>query len=97
MLRNDARRRVRAAFHPVSGRGGAALHEMVGLKLSNDRQALHDRLMDMRNKIMAHSDSEMMRMTTQPFDVPMKDGEPPMYLIQTVFDEGVSLLGALVE
>jgi hypothetical protein len=70
--------------------------KMVGLNLSNDRQALHDRLMDMRNKIMAHSDSEMMRMTTQPFDAPMKDGEPPMYLIQTVFDEGVSLLGALL-
>jgi len=83
----------------TQSRGAAAplSMKMVGLKLSNDRQALHDRLMDMRNKIMAHSDSEMMRMTTQPFDVPMKDGEPPMYLIQTVFDEGVSLLGALVE
>jgi len=42
--------------------------------------------MDMRNKIMAHSDSEMMRMTTEPFDVSMKDGEPPVYLIQMVFD-----------
>ena len=82
----------------TQSRGAAAplSMKMVGLKLSNDRQALHDRLMDMRNKIMAHSDSEMMRMTTQPFDVPMKDGEPPMYLIQTVFDEGVSLLGALL-
>jgi len=82
----------------TQSRGAAAplSMKMVGLKLSNDRQALHDRLMDMRNKIMAHSDSEMMRMTTQPFDVPMKDGEPPMYLIQTVFDEGISLLGALL-
>jgi hypothetical protein len=69
---------------------------MVGLKLSNDRRALHDRLMDMRNKITAHSDSEMMRMTTQPFDVSMRDGEPPMYFIQTVFDEGITLLGTLL-
>jgi hypothetical protein len=52
--------------------------------------------MDMRNKIMAHSDSEIMRMTTQPFDVSMRDGEPPVYLIQTVFDEGVTLHGALL-
>jgi hypothetical protein len=70
--------------------------KMVGLKLSNDRRALHDRLMDMRNKITAHSDSEMMRMTTQPFDVSMRDGEPPMYFIQTVFAEGVTLLGTLL-
>lgn len=55
--------------------------KMVDLKLS------------MRNKIMGHSDSEMMRMTTQTFDVPMHEGEPPMYLIQTVFDEGVTFIG----
>ena len=67
--------------------------KMVDLKLSKERQALHDSLMEMRNKIMAHSDSEMMRMTTQTFDVPMHEGEPPMYLIQTVFDEGVTLIG----
>jgi hypothetical protein len=30
----------------------------------------------MRNKIMAHSDSEMMRMTTQAFDVPLREGDP---------------------
>ncbi len=70
--------------------------KMVGLKLSNEREALHDSLMEMRNKIMAHSDSEMMRMTTQAFDVPMRDGEPPMYFIQTVFDEGVTLVGSLL-
>jgi hypothetical protein len=70
--------------------------KMVNLKLSKERQALHDRLMEMRNKIMAHSDSEMMRMTTQPFDVPMRDGEPPMYFIQTVFDDGITLLGSLL-
>jgi hypothetical protein len=83
-------------FNQSRGAAAPLTMRMVGLKLSNDRQALHDRLMDMRNKIMAHSDSEMMRMTTQPFDVSMQDGEPPMYLIQTVFDESVTLLGALL-
>ena len=82
----------------VQSRGAAAplTLKMIGLKLSKDRQALHDRLMDMRNKIMAHSDSEMVRMTTQPFDVSMQDGEPPLYLIQMVFDEGITLHGGLL-
>jgi hypothetical protein len=83
-------------FTPSRGAAAPLTMKMVGLKLSNHRQALHDRLMDMRNKIMAHSDSEMMRMTTQPFDVSMQDGERPMYLVQTVFDEGVTLLAALL-
>lgn len=43
--------------------------KMVGLKLSDKKQALHDRLVGMRNTIIAHSNEEMMRMTTQPFDV----------------------------
>jgi hypothetical protein len=76
--------------------GAPLTMKMVGLKLSNDRQALHDRLVDMRNKIMAHSDSEMMRVTTQPFDVSMQAGEPPIYLIHTVFDEGVTLRGTVL-
>jgi SOS response associated peptidase (SRAP) len=82
----------------VQSRGAAAplTLKMVDLKLSKDRQALHDRLMDMRNKIMAHSDSEMMRMTTEPFDVSMQNGEPPVYLIQMVFDEGITLHGTLL-
>ncbi|MBN8993028.1 MAG: hypothetical protein J0H42_32750 [Rhizobiales bacterium] len=90
---------VVAYTRPFSQSRGAAAPlsmKMVGLKLSNDRQALHDRLMDMRNKIMAHSDTEMMRMTTQSFDVSMREGEPPVHLIQTVFDEGITLLGALL-
>jgi hypothetical protein len=70
--------------------------KMVDLKLSNERQELHKRLMDMRNKIVAHSDNEMMRMTTQAFDVPMRDGEPPMYFIETAFDEGVTVVGSLL-
>jgi len=80
-------------FSQSRGAAAALTLKMIGLKLSKDRQALHDRLMDMRNKIMAHSDSEMMRMTTQPFDVSMQDGEPPVYLIQMVFDEGITLHG----
>jgi hypothetical protein len=69
--------------------------KMAGLKLSKERISLHERLMDMRNQIMAHSDSEMMRMTTQTFSVPLREGEP-YHMIQMVFDEGVTLLGRLL-
>lgn len=69
--------------------------KMVGLKLSGENRALHARLVDMRNTIMAHSDEEMMRMTTQPFDV-SEEGEPPLHLIQTVFDEGITVIGEML-
>lgn len=70
--------------------------KMMDLKLSKKRQDLHDRLVEMRNKIMAHSDGELMRMTTQAFDVQMRDGDSPMQFIQTVFDEGITLIGNLL-
>ena len=69
--------------------------KMVGLKLSGENRALHARLVDMRNTIMAHSDEEMMRMTTQLFDV-SEEGEPPLHLIQTVFDEGITVIGEML-
>jgi hypothetical protein len=83
-------------FSQSRGESAPLTMRMVGLKLSKDRLALHDKLMDMRNKIMAHSDSDMMRLTTQPFGVSMREGEPPMYLIQTVFDEGITLHGNIL-
>jgi hypothetical protein len=70
--------------------------KMVDLKLSPESKALHDRLMNMRNQIMAHSDSEMMRMTVQAFDIPFDDGTPSINLFQAVFDEGITLHGPLL-
>src|ERR1700738_5146630 len=55
-------------FSQSRGEPAPLTMKMVDLKLSKERQALHGSLMEMRNKIMAHSDSEMMRMTTQTFD-----------------------------
>lgn len=83
-------------FSQSRGEIPALTMKMIDLKLSEEKRALHDRLMLMRNQIMAHSDAEMMRMTTQAFDVPLRSGEPPLFLIQAVFDEGVTLLGALL-
>ncbi len=70
--------------------------KMIGLKPSPERRALHDRLISMRNQIMAHSDGEMMRMTVKPFDVSLDDESQPVVILQTVFDEGVTLMGRLL-
>jgi hypothetical protein len=83
-------------FSQSRGEIPALTMKMIDLKLSAEKRALHDRLMQMRNQIMAHSDAEMMRMTTQAFDIPIGDEKPPVFLIQTVFDEGITLLGPLL-
>jgi hypothetical protein len=48
----------------------------------------------MRNKVIAHSDREMMRITAQTFSMPLRD-EKEIVFVQTVFDEGITLLGDL--
>jgi hypothetical protein len=70
--------------------------KMIDLKLSPERRALHDRLMAMRNQITAHSDGEMMRMTVKPLDVSLDGEANPVVFLQTVFDEGVTLMGGLL-
>jgi hypothetical protein len=53
----------------------------------------------MRNKVIAHSDRELMRMTTQTFDMPLRDDEKNglrFVFVQSVFDEGITLLGSLL-
>ncbi|MGY3413465.1 hypothetical protein ACVWZV_009632 [Bradyrhizobium sp. GM5.1] len=77
---------VIAYTRPFTQSRGEALPlsmKMANVKLSDDRRALHDRLVGMRNKIVAHSDSDMMRMTIQPFDIfEDEDGRPPLYMLQ---------------
>ncbi|KWV60183.1 hypothetical protein AS156_30040 [Bradyrhizobium macuxiense] len=73
--------------------------KMAKAQLTEPQQALHRRLIRMRNKIIAHSDREMMRMTAKTFDVPLDDDEengPKFVLIHSVFDEGITLLGDLL-
>lgn len=73
--------------------------KMTKAEFTEHEKALHRRLIRMRNKIIAHSDRELMRMTTQTFDMPMRDDEengPRFVFIQSVFDEGITLLGDLL-
>lgn len=72
---------------------------MAGAKLSEQERALHQRLVRMRNKIVAHSDRELMRMTTKTFKIPHDENDEDgkgFVLIHSVFDEGITLLGDLL-
>jgi hypothetical protein len=57
--------------------------KMIGLKLSPERRALHDRLIGMRNQIIAHSDGEMMRMSVGAIEAtgwrPVRSDARPVY------------------
>ena len=67
--------------------------KMVGATLTEEQIALHDRLLMMRNKVIAHSDADMMRMTSQAD--PMEfDDDFKFVLLQTVFDEGMTFIGS---
>ncbi|WP_342733198.1 hypothetical protein [Bradyrhizobium sp. B117] len=73
--------------------------KMAGAKLSEQERALHQRLVRMRNKIVAHSDRELMRMTTKTIKIPHDENDEDgkgFVLIHSVFDEGITLLGDLL-
>jgi hypothetical protein len=73
--------------------------KMAKAVFTEQEKALHRRLIRMRNKIIAHSDRELMRMTTQTFDMPLRDDEENglrFVFVQSVFDEGITLLGDLL-
>jgi hypothetical protein len=71
--------------------------KMTGAELSPKQHALHDNLMVLRNKVIAHSDEDMMRIVSQTHQMPLPLGnEPPFFIfLETVFDEGLALLGYL--
>jgi hypothetical protein len=69
--------------------------KMAELTLTEEQMALHRRLMRMRNKVIAHSDREMMRVTTKAHRLELGD-DKRVVLVETVFDEGITLLGDLL-
>jgi hypothetical protein len=83
------------AFSQSKGKVPPLSFKMADLKLTGDQMKLHRRLVDMRNKVVAHSDREMMRITAQTFSMPLRD-EREIVFVQTVFDEGITLLGDLL-
>jgi len=69
--------------------------KMANVNLSEEEMTLHRRLIRMRNKVIAHSDRELMRMTTKSHRFPIRKGKN-LVLVETVFDEGITLLGELL-
>lgn len=49
--------------------------------------------MQLRNKVIAHSDAEMMRMVSKTHSTKFDDGFE-FVLLQTVFDEGLTFVGS---
>ena len=64
----------------------------TGAKLTEEQKELHQTLLELRNKVFAHSDEEMMRMVSKTFSIPGRDGKP-MTFFQPVFDEGLTYIG----
>jgi len=65
---------------------------MTGAILSHEQKELHRRLVKLRNKVIAHSDAEMMRMVSKTHPTKFDDGFEFVFL-QTAFDEGLTFVG----
>jgi hypothetical protein len=66
--------------------------DLIGVSLDGKQRALHERLMLLRNKVIAHSDSEMMRMAVDIRSVDFGNGDA-FPLIAARFDEGLEFVG----
>lgn len=66
--------------------------KMAGAKLDDKQRALHQKFLRLRNKVIAHSDAEMMRIVTKSHSMKFDDGRDFVFF-ETVFDEGLSFVG----
>lgn len=66
--------------------------KMTGAKLNDEQRALHQKFLRLRNKVIAHSDAEMMRIVTKSHSMKFDDGRDFVFF-ETVFDEGLSFVG----
>jgi hypothetical protein len=65
---------------------------MIGVRLEEPMQALHTQIINLRNKQIAHSDAQMMRMVVKTGDVNIGNGQT-MPIFNTAFDEGLDFVG----
>jgi hypothetical protein len=68
--------------------------KMIDLKLSLEERRLHERLLRLRNKAIAHSDAEMMRFAARPHEIDLGDART-VVLVETIFDEGLAFVSLL--
>jgi hypothetical protein len=67
--------------------------EMTGAELTDEHRELHHALIRLRNKVVAHSDADMMRMLAHaaPIDV---DKDFSFIFLHSIFDEGLTFIGS---
>jgi hypothetical protein len=63
--------------------------KLLGIKLEQEKSIFHNHLITLRNKIFAHSDSDMMRFISKPHRLEFDNGFDYTFL-ETVFDEGLN-------
>ncbi len=66
--------------------------KMTGAILSGEQKELHRKLVKLRNKVIAHSDAELMRMVSKTLLTTFDDGFEFVFL-QAAFDEGLTFVG----
>ena len=69
--------------------------KMAGAKLTDEQKGLHRRLLTVRNKVIAHSDTDMMRMLSRAEPITLSD-DFELAFFQTVFDEGLEFIGLML-
>jgi hypothetical protein len=66
--------------------------KVANVQPNAEQKQLHRRLMNLRNKVIAHSDVEMMRIRSQAYPRAFENGFEFVWL-QAVFDEGLTFVG----
>jgi hypothetical protein len=79
----------------VESRGGhyPLNFKMINFLPSAPQLAFHDEIINLRNKVIAHSDFDMMRMVSEHYTIPMPHQGKDFVFFQSVFDEGITLNG----
>jgi hypothetical protein len=65
---------------------------LIGAALDHEKILLHNKLLRLRNKVFAHSDSDMMRFLSKPHKLEFENGFN-FTILETVYDEGLTLSG----
>ena len=66
--------------------------KMIDVRLDDRSKALHDKILELRNRAVAHSDAEMMRLAVRLRDLHIGNGQTVPH-IETAFDEGLDFVG----
>jgi hypothetical protein len=70
--------------------------KIAGAKLTDEQKTLHQRILIVRNKAIAHSDADMMHMISKAGPTAYSE-DVELVFFQTVFDEGLEFIGLTLD